>query len=373
MTHANLTDLKSDIFVENGLTVGFLRNVQLSEDFLNELVMHEVSFFYNLEKPQDIKTPFDESKEYYGFYFVFAPFNTSNVELENQNVNMADLIVFKHSDVEVLSRCGNKKERLSIYSQSFNPVESVPVFREINRPVLNSTSNLLSFSDHFGTHWDSPYHFIPNGADTSSWPGQDNSIPCIKISLKTLDQEKSFNYSVTKDDLLAFEKTNTLQWEIPDNALIMIETGFRSHWLHKSVYQTNFPGLSMEAAKFLVENRKAVAIAMDSLALDPAPLASDLKFPVHQYLAKRGVMSILNIGGELDYAAGLNGRCVVSFMRMEKGTGSPVAIFGLPDLPTGKPVHEHKEEEADNSRAASASSLSISFFAIALAALVNRV
>jgi arylformamidase len=64
---------------------------------------------------------------------------------------------------------------------------SAPRFRP---PCVGFASRILMFSDHIGTHVDSPFHFIPTGGTIDSVPLERLVGPaiCLDVSGKSPDQ-----------------------------------------------------------------------------------------------------------------------------------------------------------------------------------------
>src|SRR5207249_401206 len=88
------------------------------------------------------------------------------------------------------------------------------------------------------------------------------------------------------DDINAYEKS---YGSIPVGAIVVARSGWGSRWPDKKKYlgtdqpgdvaHLRFPGFSKEAIQFLLDNRKAAAIAIDTASIDRG-IASD--FPVHR-------------------------------------------------------------------------------------------
>ena len=103
---------------------------------------------------------------------------------------------------------------------------------------------LLFLSTHTGTHMDAPYHFLEKGAKIH------------EISLKKLVSEavliqcrKKSGGSITKTDIQKFEKKHG---KIAGFSSVIFHTGWQRN-LQKKYYFTKNPGLSVSAAKYLIQ------------------------------------------------------------------------------------------------------------------------
>lgn len=106
--------------------------------------------------------------------------------------------------------------------------ESIPSFPGSPAPQFIDWSNiktdgynleLLFMSSHTGTHIDAPYHFVKNGLKI-------NQIPLDRLIGRgiLLKLEKSKNNTITKSDIVSFEKKNG---KIPNYSSLFFHTGWQ--------------------------------------------------------------------------------------------------------------------------------------------------
>jgi len=361
-TGKNLVNLTADLFYGSQLTLGFFKGVKLSTTFLEDLIKNDISYFNNLEKPEGFKeASMTLGKTYYfGFRFVFVPFaNQTSVNGINRKVNLAELTVFNNGNMDVMNACENvKTSSVNILNEPFGPVDKIPSFGPLPKVEFDGVN--LIFNDHYGTHLDSPHHFSAKGFDSTNMPKSLNVVDYVKVTIPKVGNE-----SITRDDLIKFE-TET-EAKIPEGSMVILETKNWKNWNNKTDYETNVPGLTLDAAKFLIEKRRAIALAMDSLAFDPAPLAFKMNFPVHTYMGQEEIVCIVNVGtNSLEYAPGRGGKMVMSYLKIEEGTGGQVAMFVLPDLATSV---DAKDNRSKNNKENESSSVSATVSLLVLAVL----
>jgi kynurenine formamidase len=314
--------------------LGFFDDIQLPGDVRNILLRYNLTFFENLVRPEGFNDEsIDENKLYYSFKFIFAPFAEGTSYGESlksmdppRKVNLADIVVYDSNEREVVDRC--VKKNLIMLSHEWSPVDKVPITPNMSRPTLVDNGNKMMFFDHFGTHIDSPAHMDEsNKMDIAHLPDTLDRPVCLRIDIPYRGQP---SFTITKQHFVDWESASGVK--IPSKSLVFLSTGFGAkNWDNVGDYQENFPGLSIDGARFLVEERGVVGIGIDSLTIDVYSVVKSSTFPVHEYLSSKNVIIIENIGGndlsKMTYDG--TAQCVLSYLRLEGATGSPVAVYGL--------------------------------------------
>ena len=189
--------------------------------------------------------------------------------------------------------------------------ESIPSFPGSPTPQFLSWSDiendgynleLLFLSSHTGTHIDAPYHFVKNGLKIIG--------KAILIKLK-----KPKNTSITKSDIISFEKRNG---KIPNNSSIFFYTSWQKN-LKKDNYFTENPGLDMSSAKYLV-SKKINLVGIDSPSID---LGKDESFSVHHILSKNNVLIVENLAN-MNKIKSKEFNFTILPLKLKDATGSPV-------------------------------------------------
>jgi len=156
----------------------------------------------------------------------------------------------------------------------------------VAEPVLTHEANHVSInrytvSDHCGTHFDAPYHISPTGLKTDEVDPANLVVPAVVIELS---RRAAHDHAalLTPADLLAWERQHG---RIPEGAAVLMNSGWGARIESASAYvnmdeggTAHFPGFSLEAANFLLQERKINGIGVDTLSLDHGPATS---FPVH--------------------------------------------------------------------------------------------
>lgn len=187
----------------------------------------------------------------------------------------------------------------------------------MNKHVSYSGSAVSMYA-HMGTHIDALNHF---GLDGKIWngfradqhlgdrgwnvTGAEKLPPIIArgvmidvAAAKGLDQLAD-NYRITRSDLqqaLAKQRVALEQGDV-----VLIRTGRMRDYEHAQIYMANPPGLSLDAAKFLVEVSGAMVVGADNLSFETFPSEVEGNYlPLHTYLlAMQGapIIELVNLEG----------------------------------------------------------------------------
>jgi len=169
---------------------------------------------------------------------------------------------------------------------------------------------LLFLSSHTGTHLDAPYHFVKKGIKIHQIPLSRLIGKAILIKLK-----KTKNSSITKQDILLFEKNNGF---IPNYSSIFFFTKWQKN-LKKDNYFTENPGLDKLAANYLV-SKKINLVGIDSPSID---LGKDESFTVHHIFSKNNILIVENLTN-LNKISSREFNFTILPLKLKNATGSPV-------------------------------------------------
>ena len=186
-------------------------------------------------------------------------------------------------------------------------------------------------AEHGGTHLDAPIHFAEGRRTTDRIPISELMGPAAVVDI-TADVNR--DYLVSVDDLTGWEGTNGT---IPDGAILLIRTGWADRWADRTAYlgtdltgqaavaELHFPGISAEAAQWLVDNRGIVAVGIDTPSIDRGQSAG---FRAHVILYAENIAGFENVAN-LDALPATGGYVVALPMKIEGGSGGPLRIVAF--------------------------------------------
>jgi kynurenine formamidase len=188
-------------------------------------------------------------------------------------------------------------------------------------------------AEHGGTHVDAPRHFHEGGATVDQIPVDRLIGPGVAIDVRAVCA-RDRDHAVSIADLTAWE---AVHGEIPEGAIVLLHTGFGARWPDRARYlgtdargpdavkQLHFPGLSAEAAGWLVSERRIRAVGLDTASIDVGPSAS---FDAHRVLAEAEVPALENLAS-LDSLPPSGFRVIALPMKIRAGSGAPLRIVAL--------------------------------------------
>ena len=186
----------------------------------------------------------------------------------------------------------------------------------------------ISMQEHFSTHSDAPAHFARDVWTVDQIPAGHLVAPLVVVDI-TKPSAANPDYALTLADLKAWEKQHG---RIPAGAVVEAYTGWTSRWDEMKDYRNadakgtmHFPGYSLAAVKFLVEQRGVYGLGIDTLSVD---LGMSADYPVHQYTAKHNVYHLEN-STNLDKVPARGATVVVGAAKLAGGSGGPVRILAL--------------------------------------------
>ena len=213
---------------------------------------------------------------------------------------------------------------------------------ELDTLALGSTpggwfyaSYAFSSAEHGGTHLDAPIHFAEGRLTT-------DEIPLAALigaaAVVDVSDRADPDYLVSVEDLTGWEAEHG---ELPNGGILMLRTGWGARWNERTAYlgtaltgpeavaELHFPGLSAEAAAWLVENRGIVAVGIDTPSIDRG---QSTDFRAHVILYAENISGFENVAN-LDLLPETGSYVVALPMKIEGGSGGPLRIVAFVPTP----------------------------------------
>lgn len=221
--------------------------------------------------------------------------------------------------------------------------------REMNEKV-SYTGDAISMYTHMGTHIDALNHFGLNGKIWNGFTPEEHlgdkgwkktgaeSIPPIiargvMIDIPSYKNVESLpaNYRINSDDLKgALEKQHV---KLQKGDVVLIRTGQARHYHNAEEYLHDYPGINLDAVKWLVEDQQIMLLGADNLSFEAfPPEREDNWVPVHTYLlAEKGMMFIEQMFLE-DLAKDqvYEFAFIAASLKLRGASGSPMRPIALP-------------------------------------------
>ena len=251
-----------------------------------------------------------------GYALALALFLFAQRRPDPQNAGFRGIVDLTHS----------VNSQVPTYEPSQKPVYRVKTLATIDKDRYFARE--ICLPEHFGTHIDAPAHFARGSWTVDQIPPERLLAPLVMVDV-TGKAASNPDYQFSVEDIAGWESSNG---QIPPGAVLIARTGWASRWNSPKAYRNadskgvmHFPGISLEAAKFLVEARSVAGLGIDTLSIDYGPSPD---FPVHQYTLAHGLYHLENVAN-LDRAPQAGALVMVAPMKLEGGSGGPVRIFAL--------------------------------------------
>ena len=193
------------------------------------------------------------------------------------------------------------------------------------------SANSFSAPEHGGTHLDAPIHFA-EGRNTSDKIPIDQLIGRAVVIDVSAKAAVDADYRLTRADVLAFEKR---YGRIRPGTIVILRTDWSRRWPDRKRYlgddtpnevsRLHFPSYGEEAARLLVEDRKAKALGVDVASID---YGQSKDFIVHRVAAERNVPGLENLAN-LDQLPPVGASIIALPIKIEGGSGGPVRVIAL--------------------------------------------
>lgn len=178
-----------------------------------------------------------------------------------------------------------------------------------------------SMVGQYGTHIDPPAHFDPNGVTMDELPVKQMILPLVVFDLTPI-LKRDPNHALTGDDIRAWERAHG---RVPAGTFAALRTDMYKDWETnpERFKRVPFPAWSLEAIRFLYEQRGIVANGHESMDTD---ITNDLKSET--WLLTHGHWQI-EVMANLDRVPATGALIVVSWPKVKNGLGFPARAFAI--------------------------------------------
>jgi kynurenine formamidase len=221
----------------------------------------------------------------------------------------------------------------SHFAPSVDPVTHQPYTYE--KDGFAATRYDLS-TDQLGTQLDPPAHWNPYFPAIDELPATYTIRPLVVISIQD-KAAKNRGYQMTVEDIRAWEQHNG---RIPEGSVVFIRSDWSKEWPNPELAtRKEFPGVKLEALKFLHLERKILFHGHEALDTDTTPNLEGEAWLLHNgYTQAEGVAN-------LDKVPEKGALVAIGFPKFQGGTGGYARFIAIcpPDWKYGVSVGEVAE------------------------------
>ncbi len=193
--------------------------------------------------------------------------------------------------------------------------------------------NNFTVSEHTGTHFDAPIHWItgkdlPNNSVDTVAPA-DFIAPAVVIDISQKAAADP-DYLLTVEDIKEWEATHG---RIPPRSWIMLRTDWSKRdvdaYTNRREDGAHTPGPSAEAVRFLVDERDAHGLGVETIGTDAGQAhLLDPAYPAHTLFHAAGRYGLQCLEN-LDLLPPTGSVVVAAPLKIKGGSGSPLRVLAL--------------------------------------------
>jgi kynurenine formamidase len=195
----------------------------------------------------------------------------------------------------------------------------------IGRPYTINQDGFRAFFyslvGQYGTHVDPPAHFDRNGKTMDEIPLKQMILPLVVFDITPM-LKKDPNHALTVDDIKVWEAAHG---RVPAGSFAALRTDMSKDWSTnpQRFKRYPFPAWSLQAIKFLYEERNIVANGHESMDTDTTP-----NLESERWLLDHGHWQI-EVMTNLDTVPATGALIVVTWPKPKHGLGFPARAFAI--------------------------------------------
>ena len=186
----------------------------------------------------------------------------------------------------------------------------------------------FSMGEHSGTHISTPSAFFDQGPGPDTIPPESLVVPAVVIDSRSsvgLDPD----HALTVDEISDWERRHG---KIATGSITLLLTGWHRRWEDPQRFINlgtdglmHTPGFAPEAVAFLLDQRRASGIGIDTHGVDPG---KDTGLGVSRAALGSGAL-VLECLNNLDQVPATGATLVIGRLPLVGGSGSPACVLAL--------------------------------------------
>ncbi|MEJ3652640.1 cyclase family protein [Actinomycetes bacterium KLBMP 9759] len=247
--------------------------------------------------------------------------------LRGGSVEVVDLTAKLHSGTPIL--------QLPLQFENALPFSLSEISRYDERGPAWYWNNIHT-SEHTGTHFDAPVHWITgrDGEDVAQVPPRSLVAPAVVLDL-----------SAETDPDFLLEIEHVRRWEsehgaLPEGGWLLYRTGWDARSEDAAAFlnaddtgSPHTPGISVECARWLAEESPVIGVGVETVGTDAgAAHGFDPPFPCHSFLLGAGKYGLTQLQN-LALLPATGALVIAAPLPIVGGSGSPARVLALVERP----------------------------------------
>lgn len=186
----------------------------------------------------------------------------------------------------------------------------------------------FSLGEHSATHINAPLSFHASAIGIEQYLASSLVVSAVVIDISNRAKINP-DYLLTINDIWHWEQENG---KILADTVVLIYTGWQEKWLDSNKFlnpdlsgQMHFPGISREAALFLLKERAIFGLGIDTHGVDSG---QDTTFTVNSLMLEKPRIILENLTN-LEQLPPQGTTLAIGILRLKDGSGSPAAVLAF--------------------------------------------
>ncbi|WP_102272939.1 cyclase family protein [Cytobacillus massiliigabonensis] len=190
----------------------------------------------------------------------------------------------------------------------------------------------FKFAGQYGTHIDAPIHFVRNTRYLDELGLKELVLPLVVID-RSKEAALNNDFTLTVDDIYDFEEVHG---KIEEGSFVALRTDWSKRWPDKEAFenkdaegQNHAPGWSVDALRFLIEERNIKAVGHETFDTDSSiDFQRNGKLLAEYYILEQDTYQI-ELLANLDKVPAKGAVIFNIVPKPEKASGFPVRSFAI--------------------------------------------
>jgi len=186
----------------------------------------------------------------------------------------------------------------------------------------------VSLGEHSGTHVNAPSSFAAGGMSIDLYGAQSLIAPAVVLNMTDLSGRDA-DYLLNLEDVYLWERRFG---PVPAGSIALLYSGWQEKWGIPQDFLgldaggvAHFPGFGIEAARFLVDQRRIAGIGIDTHGVDGG---RDQAFAVNRLILGQPRIVLENLAN-LEQLPPTGTTLAIGILRLVGGSGSPASVLAL--------------------------------------------
>lgn len=186
----------------------------------------------------------------------------------------------------------------------------------------------FSLGEHSATHMNASKSFHASGIGIDSYPAESLVVSAAVIDVSN-QAAVNPDYTLTIADVLEWEEQHS---KVTAGSVVLLYTGWQEKWSDSNAFfnkdargELHFPGFGYDATQFLLNERQIAGIGIDTHGVDGG---QDTTFSINHLVLEQPRIVLENLTN-LEQLPPTGITLVIGILRLQDGSGSPVAVLAL--------------------------------------------